>query len=150
MKYPNYQRGGFMTLLRGYRYLTSWPQNKLLAAVFPESRVCRATAFGLRLMPPFALFIIGWHWIFHGDLGPTIAGALFACSLPLQGLWWLGKRAVQPLPPSLLQWFYSVKAQLEQKGRATEIPDSPITYQRLADLLTLAFQQLDLAFLDEL
>lgn len=150
MNYHNRPRNGSLTLLQGYRYLYSWPQNKLLAAVFPENRVCKATRFGLRLMPACALFIMGWQYIFHAGFGPAIAAALFACSLPLQGLWWLGKRASQPLPPALLQWFHSVRYQLEQGGRATELPDSPITYQRLAELLKLAFQQLDRTFLDQL
>ncbi len=33
-----------------------------------------------------------------GQLGPAVATALFALSLPMQGLWWLGKRSVTPLP----------------------------------------------------
>ncbi len=44
--------------------------------------------------------------------GPAVATALFALSLPMQGLWWLGKRSVTPLPPSILNWFYEVRGKL--------------------------------------
>ncbi|MCS5808954.1 DUF412 family protein [Klebsiella pneumoniae subsp. pneumoniae] len=50
--------------------------------------------------------------------GPAVATALFALSLPMRGLWWLGKRSVTPLPPSILNWFYEVRAvNCRRRGR---------------------------------
>lgn len=40
-----------------------------------------------------------------GQFGPAVATALFALSLPMQGLWWLGKRSVTPLPLQSLTGF---------------------------------------------
>ncbi len=48
----------------------------------------------------------------------AVATALFALSLPMQGLWWLGKRSVTPLPPSILNWFYEVRGKLQEAGQA--------------------------------
>lgn len=95
---------------------------------------------------------------FHADLadragrpaGPAIATALFACSLPMQGLWWLGRRSVTPLPPTLLQWFHEVRNKLTEAGQAVAPLEGTPTYQTLADLLKRAFKQLDKTFLDDL
>ncbi len=84
--------GLFATLRLGKKYMKSWPQEKSLSAIFPENRVCRATQFGIRFMPPIAVFILCWQLAFHAQIGPAIATAVFACSLPVQGLWWLGNR----------------------------------------------------------
>lgn len=101
-------------------------------------------------MPPLAIFTLTWQIALGGQLGPAIATALFACGLPLQGLWWLGKRAITPLPPTLLQWFHEVRHKLFEAGQAVA-PIEPIpTYQSLADLLKRAFKQLDKTFLDDL
>ena len=85
-----------------------------------------------------------------GQLGPAIATALFACSLPMQGLWWLGRRSVTPLPPTLLQWFHEVRNKLTEAGQAVAPLEGTPTYQTLADLLKRAFKQLDKTFLDDL
>ncbi len=55
-------------------------------------------------MPPIAVFTLCWQIALGGQLGPAVATALFALSLPMQGLWWLGKRSVTPLPPAVLNW----------------------------------------------
>jgi uncharacterized membrane protein YfbV (UPF0208 family) len=55
------------------------------------------------------VFTLCWQIALGGQLGPAVATALFALSLPMQGLWWLGKRSVTPLPPSILNWFYEVR-----------------------------------------
>ncbi len=144
------QAGGIKTFTLGQRYMKSWPTEKRLAVIFPENRICRATQFGIRFMPPLAIFVLCWQIAFHAQVGPAVATAIFACSLPLQGLWWLGKRSTKPLPASTLAWFHTIREKLADSGQATHLPDGEVTYQNLADLLRRAFKQLDTAFLDEL
>lgn len=77
-----------------------------------------------------------------------MATGLFACSLPLQGLWCLGKRLVTPLPSALLTWFYEIREKFNQAGIAiTPVKGTP-TYQALAELLKRDFKQLDRSFID--
>jgi len=142
--------GWFGLFQRGQHYMKTWPADKRLAPVFPENRVVTATRFALRFMPPLAIFTLTWQIALGGQLGPAIATALFACSLPMQGLWWLGKRSVTPLPPTLLHWFLEVRAKLEEAGQAIAPVDGKPTYQALADVLKRAFKQLDRTFLDDL
>ncbi|WP_262264422.1 terminus macrodomain insulation protein YfbV [Pantoea dispersa] len=142
--------GWFGLFQRGQHYMKTWPADKRLAPVFPENRVVTATRFAIRFMPPLAIFTLTWQTALGGQLGPAIATALFACSLPMQGLWWLGKRSVTPLPPTLLHWFHEVRAKLEEAGQAIAPVDGKPTYQALADVLKRAFKQLDRTFLDDL
>ncbi|KTR92690.1 terminus macrodomain insulation protein YfbV [Pantoea dispersa] len=142
--------GWFGLFQRGQHYMKTWPADKRLAPVFPENRVVTATRFAIRFMPPLAFFTLTWQIALGGQLGPAIATALFACSLPMQGLWWLGKRSVTPLPPTLLHWFHEVRAKLEEAGQAIAPVDGKPTYQALADVLKRAFKQLDRTFLDDL
>ncbi|ERK11133.1 hypothetical protein L579_0930 [Pantoea sp. AS-PWVM4] len=130
--------------------MKTWPADKRLAPVFPENRVVTATRFSIRFMPPLAIFTLTWQIAMGGQLGPAVATALFACSLPMQGLWWLGKRSMTPLPPTLLQWFHEVRAKLEEAGQAIAPVEGKPTYQALADVLKRAFKQLDRTFLDDL
>ncbi|MFC6377664.1 terminus macrodomain insulation protein YfbV [Tatumella terrea] len=140
----------FGVLKRGQHYMNTWPDDKRLSPVFPEHRVGKAIRFGIRFMPPVSVFTLCWQIALHAQTGPAVASALFACSLPIQGLWWMGKRAMKPLPPTLLQWYHSVRTKLEQAGQPTAIPEGEPTYQSLADLLKRAFRQLDKTFLDDL
>lgn len=142
--------GWFGLFKRGQHYMKTWPADKRLAPVFPENRVVTATRFAIRFMPPLAVFTLTWQIALGGQLGPAIATALFACSLPMQGLWWLGKRAGTPLPPALLQWFNEVRSKLEEAGQAIAPVEGKPTYQALADVLKRAFRQLDRTFLDDL
>lgn len=144
-------KGFFKTLQNGQQYIKSWPmREKGLAAVFPEHRIIKAVRFAVRFMPPIAVFTLTWQIAMGGSLGPALATALFACSLPVQGLWWLGRRSATALPVSLIQWYDIICQQLNQAGHAIEPFNGTLTYQHLADLLQQAFKQIDKAFLDEL
>lgn len=134
----------------GQRYMKTWPADKRLAPVFPENRMVRATRFAIRVMPPLAVFTLTWQIALGGQLGPAVATALFACSLPMQGLWWLGRRSLTPLPPSLLHWFHDIRHKLLESGMALAPVEDKPTYQMLADVLKRAFKQLDKTFLDDL
>jgi uncharacterized membrane protein YfbV (UPF0208 family) len=142
--------GWFKLFQCGQHYMKTWPADKRLAAIFPENRVSRATRFSIRFMPPLAVFAMSWQIALGGQLGPAVATALFACSLPMQGLWWLGKRSVTPLPPTLLNWFHEVREKLQAAGLAIAPVEGKPTYQSLADVLKRAFKQLDKTFLDDL
>jgi len=123
---------------------------KKLTPIFPELRMIKATRFGIRYMPPIAIFTLTWQIALGGDLGPAVATALFACSLPMQGLWWLGKRASTPLPASLLSWFYEIREKFVQAGIAMAPVEGQPDYLALAQLLQRAFKQLDKSFMDDI
>lgn len=135
---------------RGQNYMKTWPNDKRLAVIFPENRITRATRFGVRFMPPIAIFTLAWQVAMNGQLGPAIATAIFACTLPMQGLWWLGQRAASTLPPSLKRWFQDLRDKLTEAGQEVAPLEQEPTYQNLAELLNHAFKQLDKTFLDEL
>ncbi|PHM35756.1 terminus macrodomain insulation protein YfbV [Xenorhabdus innexi] len=147
---PPANHGWFKKVQLGQQYLKTWPLEKQLAPVFPENRIIKATRFGIRFMPPLAIFTLTWQIALGGQLGPSVATALFACSLPLQGLWWLGKRAATPLPESLLKWFYEIREKFAEAGIAMMPVENTPTYLSLAELLKRAFKQLDDSFLDDI
>ena len=100
-------------------------------------------------MPPLAIFTLTWQ-IAGRPAGPNVATALFACSLPMQGLWWLGRRSVTPLPPTLLQWFHEVRNKLTEAGRAVAPLGARRPIGRWLICSKRAFKQLDKTFLDDL
>ena len=142
--------GFFKKFRLGNRYLKTFPMEKKLAPIFPEIRINKAVRFGIRFMPPLAVFTLAWQIALGGQLGPAIATALFACSLPMQGLWWLGKKAATPLPATLLSWFYEIREKFVEAGIATGPIEHQPDYMALADLLKRAFKQLDKSFLEDI
>lgn len=72
----------------------------------------------------------GWHFI----------------SLPLQGQLWLGHRANQPLPPSLLSWYFEIAEKMRKEGCPVTRPQTKPRYMELAVLLKKAFENMDNAF----
>lgn len=117
--------------------------------MFIENRIIRATRYAIRIMPPIAILPSAGRWLLAASWA-AVATALFALSLPMQGLWWLGKRSVTPLPPSILNWFYEVRGKLQEAGQALAPVEGKPDYQALADTLKRAFKQLDKTFLDDL
>ena len=122
---------------------------KRLAPMFIENRTIRATRYAIRFMPPVAILPSAGklRW---ADSSARRGDGAFALSLPMQGLWWLGKRSITPLPPSILHWFYDVRGKLEEAGQALAPVEGKPDYQALADTLKRAFKQLDKTFLDDL
>lgn len=140
----------FSLFSRGQHYAKTWPMEKRLALVFAEARVIRLTRFAIRVMPPVAVFTLCWQITLGNQPGLAAATALFAISLPMQGLWWLGKRSITPLPPGLSLWFFQLRDKLRQAGQTLPPMNRKPDYQALADTLTRAFRQLDKTFLDDL
>lgn len=132
------------TLIHGADYSSVWPLQPELASIFPEQRVIYLLNWGKRIIPALVVLSgclqIQWgnaaHW-------PTfVASCLFALSLPMQGYYWLGRRADTPLPPSLSRWYFDIN----QKMNCAPSVNRP-SYFDLATTLRKAFEQLDRVFL---
>lgn len=100
------------TLKIGQHYLKNWPLEIKLGAIFPENRVIKTTIFAQRFMPFLAVFSIVWQQFYarsdYMALAVAVLTALFALCLPLQGLYWLGKRAQRKLPSQSAVAFWHV------------------------------------------
>lgn len=138
---------------RGQRYLTSWPAENKLGMIFPENRIIKSTLFGQKFMPFVAVFAVAWQQVYSKGDGAALAiallTALFALSLPLQGVYWLGKRAQTPLPAQSAVWFDKICALL-QAVNETVVPPTRPTYQDLAEVLSKAQKKLPPDFWQEI
>ncbi|KUE78440.1 terminus macrodomain insulation protein YfbV [Aeromonas schubertii] len=134
----------------GRRYLAVWPRRPELNPLFPENRVIHAIEFGARVLPPVVVICLMLQYQF-GDASywPSVLTSLiFMLSMPLQGYYWLGRRAVTPLPPSLAHWYREINGRMSEQGCRRRAVDSP-RYQELAETLKAAFDKLDSSFLYE-
>ncbi len=134
----------------GQNYMEIWPVRKELSAVFPEQRIIKATRFGIKVMPAVAAISVLTQMAFnnYGALPQSIIVALFAISLPLQGIWWLGTRSNTKLPPSLASWYRELHQKIVESGFALEPIKSKPRYKELAVILNRAFRQLDKSALE--
>lgn len=121
---------------------------------FSRKSLYKATKFAQKFMP----FVPG---IFGGlatalcktdltALAIAILTALCALVMPLQGLYWLGKRAKSPLEPQSSQWFYEISERLRKQHESLPTVQDKPTYQHLAEVLQKAQQKLDKAFWQEI
>ncbi len=140
------------TLHRGSAYLEVWPKERQLAMLFPEYRVMAATRLGLRALPALIMLSL----LMQFQLGDprywpgVVASVLFLTSLPLQGLYWLGKRADTRLPPTLVNWYRQLYAKIAATGVPIKEPIARPRYFELGEALSLAFKQLDKSFIRDL
>lgn len=144
-------RAGIIHSLRdGQKYMDTWPMRKELNLLFPEARIIKATRFGIKLMPAIAAISVLTQMSFHNlqAMPQTIVVALFAISLPLQGIWWLGSRANTQLPPSLAGWYRELHQKIIETGFALEPLKAKPRYKELALVLNRAFRQLDKSALE--
>lgn len=143
----------YSLLQAGQRYLESYPNQKKLALFMPDYRLIRLVKWSSKIMPAFACFAILWQYWFSDPeqsiMANAVVTALFALSIPFQGLFWLGKRAKTPLPLSLLEWYESLRQKLVSQQIIVEEQALPC-YQNFADLLHLAEQHLGQSYFDEL
>lgn len=138
--------GFYRTLKVGQHYLNSWPLEPKLGAIFPENRIIKATLFAQKMMPFLAVLFVVWQQIYaRGDnmaLAVAVLSALFALCLPLQGFYWLGKRAQTALSPQSAVGFHHVLEKLKEKQEVIpNFSDKP-TYLDLANLLKMAQKKL--------
>ena len=122
-----------------------WPVRKELNAIFPEQRVIKATRFGIKVMPAVAAISLLTQMVFnnYGAMPQAVIVALFAISMPLQGMWWLGTRSNSILPPALASWYRELHQKILDTGCALEPVKSKPRYKELAIILNRAFRQLD-------
>lgn len=134
----------------GQKYITEWPVRKELAPMFPENRVIRTTQFAIKVMPAIAVISVLMQMVFNnqGALPQVMVIALFALSLPLQGLWWLGKRRETRLPPSLAGWYRELHEKIVTAGGSMQPIKKRPRYKELAHTLSHAFKHLDKSVLE--
>ncbi|HDR0631045.1 TPA: DUF412 domain-containing protein [Pasteurella multocida] len=144
----------FIFLKKGQHYLKSWPLESKLGMIFPENRVIKATLFAQKFMPFLAVFAITWQQVYAKSdvsaLAIAVFSAIVALLIPLQGLYWLGKRSITPLSPQSAVWFYEICERLKQVNETLPILTEQPNYQNLADVLKKAQRKLDKAFWQEL
>ena len=143
------QRSLIATLQHGVRYSQSWPIVNELNSVFPENKIIRLTNLAQQVLPALSVLslVIQLQWMGQSYLAPALASALFMLSLPLQGWYWLGKRADAVLPPAMLHWYLDIADKMQQQGIAVPRPAAKPCYADLAALLSLALRQLDKTFI---
>ena len=133
------------SLRSGQKYMDSWPMRKELNLLFPEQRIIKATRFGIKVMPAIAAISVLTQMVFSNlqAMPQAVIIALFAISLPLQGVWWLGNRANTQLPPALAGWYREIHQKITETGFALEPVKAKPCYKELANILNRAFRQLD-------
>ncbi|KYN24962.1 hypothetical protein AUQ44_03890 [Vibrio cidicii] len=133
------------SLRDGQKYMDIWPMRKELNAIFPDQRIIKATRFGVKVMPAIAAISLLTQMAFdnYQALPQAIVVALFALSMPLQGMWWLGNRSNTQLPPALASWYRELHQKIVETGFALEPLKSRPRYKELAQILNRAFRQLD-------
>ncbi|WP_372430296.1 terminus macrodomain insulation protein YfbV [Vibrio alginolyticus] len=138
------------SLKDGQNYMEIWPVRKELSAIFPEQRIIKVTRFGIKVMPAVAAISVLTQMAFNNyhALPQSIVVALFAISLPLQGIWWLGARSNTKLPPSLASWYRELHQKIVETGFALEPVKARPRYKELAIILNRAFRQLDKSSLE--
>lgn len=143
----------YNTLQAGQHYLNTLPNQKKLALFLPDYRLIRLVKFASKAMPAFACFALIWQYFFadpeHAITANATLTALFALSIPFQGLFWLGRRAKSPLPLWLLEWYESLRQKLIAERH--QIADQAVpSYQDFANLLQLAEKTWGQSYFDEL
>ncbi len=139
----------FWTLLQdGRQYSQTWPLKAELAAVFPEVRIIKATNLAISTMPPLAILSAAIQLQTFGTefLPQAIATSLFLLSLPIQGLYWLGKRSDTRLPPGMVAWYRDIHDKMRSQGCELNGIKRQPKYKELANLLKRAFTEMDKAF----
>jgi uncharacterized protein len=111
------------TFRSGLQYMRIWPNHAVVGAL-PEAQVIPLTRFGSWVLPIAALlnFAVQWTWLGGEHLAPSIAASLFLLLLPLQGYYWLGKRAYSELPLTLRSWYFDLQTRLSQAGEDVRLP----------------------------
>ncbi len=137
------------TLYKGQNYMQRWPMQKELAVIFPENNVIAATRLGFKVMPALAILTLTMQIQFGAvqQWPASIAIALLFITLPVQGLFWLGKRSGELLPTSLAHWYHELYQGLVTQGCKLAPAAKNPHYSELADVLTNAFKRMDKVFL---
>lgn len=125
------------TLRQGHQYALLWPRHAVVAAM-TETRVVPAVMLASKWMPAAAVvnMLVQWHFQSETLLPLAWISSVFLLSLPVQGWYWLGRRAQSKLPPRLQHWYCDLAQKLELRPRAHG------TYFDLVKMLRRALEQL--------
>lgn len=145
--------GFWTTLKQGQKYLDTWPNEPKLAMIFPENRVIKSTRFAMRVMPFLAVFAVCWQWLYGTldwvGIAACVLTVLVALGIPLQGLYWLGKRAQTPLNQASMAAVLQILQALAKAQIHKTLPNEA-NHQDLAEVLKLAKTHLPASFWSDL
>lgn len=110
-------------LQHGWEYMKLWPNHAVVGAL-PEAHVIPLTRLISWMLPAAALvnFAVQWTWLGSAHAGTIITASVFLLLLPLQGYYWLGKRAYSELPLHLRAWYFELQSKLQAAGRDVRLP----------------------------
>ncbi len=132
----------FDVIRQGDQYLQSWPKQRVLNCFFIDSKIAFYTRLSIKAIPAFIFLSIALHMLQPALFSwPTmLTFILFLLGLPVQGLYWLGKRSRQLLPQRLLSWYSTIQEKLYGKRSEQNIMPHCPSYLDLAVLLSQAFK----------
>lgn len=112
----------WQVLQSGQKYAAIWPHHAVVAAM-TETRVVPAVKFAAHWMPGAAVvnFLVQWQWLGESLMPQAVVSSLFLLSLPIQGWFWLGRRALSPLDPRLKHWYLELAQKLGVQPRSKPI-----------------------------
>lgn len=124
----------------GQQYRLICPKDKSLASSFPEVKIIFYLELAIKFIPPFIVALFVWQYYMHTSMIITLLTAIFAISLPIQGIFWLGKRAQSPLPLTLITFYNNTKQKLieNQLIAAKSTQFTTLNFMNFMKLFTLA------------
>lgn len=116
------------------------PQDRELAYSFPELKIINYIKTATKFLPPLIVGLIVWQYYMNAQIAVTSITILFALSLPIQGIFWLGKRSQSPLPLNLVDCYNHIRTQLISKNvlAKSKKNDNKLTFEDFMNLLNLA------------
>lgn len=103
------------TFKLGQRYMQLCPKDKELIYSFPELKIINYIKTSKKYLPPIIIGLLVWQYYLPAQLAVTVITILFSISLPLQGIFWLGKRAHSPLPLNLVDCYNRIELKLIER-----------------------------------
>ena len=133
----------FDIVRQGDFYLKNWPRQKTLNSLFIDSKVAFYTRLSIKVSPAFVILIMMLNVAFPSflDWPATATLVVFLMGLPIQGLYWLGKRSSSFLPNKLLPWYMAIEKTLNKSVTKNGVMAKRPRYLDLALLLKNAFKR---------
>lgn len=124
----------------GQIYMDICPKDKALSYSFPELKIINYIKVAKKILPPIIIGLILWQYYLPAQLAVTAITILFALSLPIQGILWLGYRSQSPLPLNLIDSYNRIKLQLIEKKilSPNKNPNEKLTFESLMKLINLS------------
>ena len=132
----------FDVIRQGDKYLQDWPKKKVLNCLFVDSKIAFYTRLSIKVIPAFIFLIIALNIVLPTffSWSVTLTFILFLLGLPVQGLYWLGKRSQELLPSQLLPWYIAIQEKLYGNRSEQKIMQYRPSYRDLALLLKNVFK----------